>query len=85
MRKMDLVAIYPKPKTSKNGKPSKKYPYLLKDSSVTRPDQVWAVETPALSIWWLLWTGILDMCYHGNCQIHLMFTFVNERWVVLRP
>ncbi len=44
MRKMDLVAIYPKPKTSKNGKPSKKYPYLLKDSSIIRPDQVWAVD-----------------------------------------
>ncbi len=44
MRKMDLVAIYPKPKTSKNGKPSKKYPYLLKDSSITRPDQVCAVD-----------------------------------------
>ena len=43
-REMVLVAIYPKPKTSKNGKPSKKYPYLLKDSSITKPDQVWAVD-----------------------------------------
>ena len=44
MRKMDLVAIYPKPSTSKNGNPSKKYPYLLKDASITRPDQVWATD-----------------------------------------
>ncbi len=44
MRKMDLVAIYPKPSTSKNRKPSKKYPYLLKDSSITRLDQVWATD-----------------------------------------
>ena len=29
MRKMGLVAIYPKPKTSRMGKPSKVYPYLL--------------------------------------------------------
>ena len=30
MRKMGLVAIYPKPKTSAMGKPSKVYPYLLR-------------------------------------------------------
>ena len=44
MRNMDLVAIYPKPSTSKNGRPSKKYAYLLKDLSITRPDQVWATD-----------------------------------------
>ena len=45
MRKMDLVAIYPKPRLSKHGRPSKKYAYLLKDSIITRPDQVWATDT----------------------------------------
>ena len=44
MRKMDLVAIYPKPNLSKHGRPSKKYAYLLKDSIITRPDQVWATD-----------------------------------------
>ena len=44
MRKMDLVAIYPKPRLSKHGRPSKKYAYLLKDSIITRPDQVWATD-----------------------------------------
>ena len=44
MRKMGLAAIYPKPKTSGMGKPSKTYPYLLKELSIIRPNQVWATE-----------------------------------------
>lgn len=44
MRKMGLVAIYPKPKTSIGGEPSKKYPYLLKGLSITRPNQVWSTD-----------------------------------------
>ena len=44
MRKMGLVAIYPKPKTSGVGKPSKVYPYLLKGLSITRPNHVWATD-----------------------------------------
>ena len=44
MRKMGLVAIYPKPKTSRIGKPSKVYPYLLKGLSITRPNHVWAAD-----------------------------------------
>ena len=40
MRKMGLAAIYPKPKTSGLGKPSKTYPYLLKELSIIRPNQV---------------------------------------------
>ena len=44
MRKMGLVAIYPKPKTSAMGKPSKVYPYLLRGLSITRPNHVWATD-----------------------------------------
>ena len=44
MRKMGLVAIYPKPKASRMGKPSKVYPYLLKGLSITRPNHVWATD-----------------------------------------
>ena len=44
MRKMGLAAIYPKPKTSSMGKPSKTYPYLLKGLSITRPNHVWATD-----------------------------------------
>ena len=41
---MGLVAIYPKPKTSAMGKPSKVYSYLLKGLSITRPNHVWATD-----------------------------------------
>ena len=44
MRKMGLAAIYPKPKTSGMGKPSKMYPYLLTELSINRPNHVWATD-----------------------------------------
>jgi len=44
MRKMGLHAIYPGPKLSAPGKDSKKYPYLLRDVEVTRPNQVWSTD-----------------------------------------
>jgi len=40
MRLMGLCAVYPKPWTSKPAKGHKKYPYLLRDVVVDRPDQV---------------------------------------------
>ena len=42
MREMGLAALYPKPRTSVPGHGHKVYPYLLKDVSVERPNQVWA-------------------------------------------
>ena len=44
LRKMSLLAIYPKPFLSLPNKAHKIYPYLLKDLKITRPDQVWAVD-----------------------------------------
>ena len=44
MRKMGLRAIYPKPRTSHPGKGHKIYPYLLRDLSIERPNQVWASD-----------------------------------------
>ena len=44
MRIMGLVAIYPKPKMSGMGKPSKRYPYLLKGVSISKPNQVWSTD-----------------------------------------
>lgn len=42
MQLMGLEAIYPKPHLSISNKEHKKYPYLLKDTSICHPDQVWA-------------------------------------------
>lgn len=44
MRLMGLMALYPKPWLSKPDKEHKKYPYLLRDVSITRRDQVWSTD-----------------------------------------
>ena len=46
MRKLGIEAIYPKPRknTSAANKQHKKYPYLLRQMEITRPDQVWCAD-----------------------------------------
>jgi putative transposase len=44
MRRMGLIALYPKKKTSLPGKGHKIYPYLLKDLTIARPNQVWSTD-----------------------------------------
>jgi len=44
MRKMDLVAIYPKPRTTIVVPEHKVYPYLLRGLAITRPNQVWCAD-----------------------------------------
>lgn len=44
MQIMGLEAIYPKKRTSDPAKGHKKYPYLLRDLSITSPDQVWCTD-----------------------------------------
>lgn len=44
MRRMRLEAIYPKPRLSQAHPGHKKYPYLLRNLVVDRPNQVWATD-----------------------------------------
>jgi len=44
MRQMGLEPVYPKPNTSRPNKQHRIYPYLLKDLTVDRPDQVWCSD-----------------------------------------
>jgi len=44
MRAMGLEAIYPKPKLSAAGRGHRIYPYLLRNVSIQRPDQVWSTD-----------------------------------------
>lgn len=44
MQLMGLEAIYPKPNLSAANKSHKKFPYLLRDLVVNRPDHVWAAD-----------------------------------------
>jgi putative transposase len=44
MRRMDIVAIYRRPNTSKPSPGHKVYPYLLRGQTIDRPNQVWAMD-----------------------------------------
>jgi putative transposase len=44
MRRMGIEAIYRRPNTSKASPGHKIYPYLLRDITIDRPDQVWAMD-----------------------------------------
>ena len=44
MRQMDLRALYPRRRTSQPGQGHKIYPYLLRDLSIERANQVWACD-----------------------------------------
>lgn len=44
MRHMDLCAIAPKPSTSRPAPEHPTYPYLLRNMTVSRADQVWAAD-----------------------------------------
>lgn len=44
MRLMRQVPIFKEPKTSRKHPAHKIYPYLLRDFSITRPNQVWSAD-----------------------------------------
>ena len=44
MRLMGLMAVYQKPKTSTPSPRDKRYPYLLRDLSIERSNQVWCAD-----------------------------------------
>ena len=46
MRKMGITAVAPQPGTSKRNSQHKVFPYLLRKLSITRSNQVWALDTP---------------------------------------
>ena len=50
MRKIGIVALYPKKKTSLPGKGHTIYSYLLKGMKIDRPNQVWATDISPISI-----------------------------------
>ena len=44
MKQMGIQAIYRKPRLSIPNRESKRYPYLLKDIEIERPDHVWCAD-----------------------------------------
>ena len=45
MQRMGITALAPQPGTSKRAPGHKIYPYLLRKLAITRPNQVWALDT----------------------------------------
>ena len=44
MRLMGIEAVYPKPRTTRRHPDHKVYPYLLRNMTIDRPNQVWAAD-----------------------------------------
>ena len=44
MEEMGIYCIYPKPNLSKRNQAHKVFPYLLRNISITAPNQVWAID-----------------------------------------
>jgi putative transposase len=44
LRRMGLEAVYPKPRLSAPADGERRYPYLLRDLAIERPDQVWSTD-----------------------------------------
>lgn len=62
LRKMGIMAIYPKKNLSRLGNAQYIYPYLLKGLVVTRPNQVWAIDITyiAMKHGFMYLTAIID-------------------------
>ena len=44
LRQMGLMAVYPKPHLSQNPLEHRRFPYLLRDLRIDRPNQVWSTD-----------------------------------------
>lgn len=64
LREMGLEAIYPHPKklSPGDGLEHRIYPYLLNETTVVRPNQVWAIDITYIRLagGWLYLTAVLD-------------------------
>ena len=62
MRLMGLEAVYQKPRLTQRNPEHKVYPYLLRDVSIERPDQVWCTDITYIPMHrgWVYLVAIMD-------------------------
>ena len=62
MRKMGIIAIYPKKNLSRANKEHKKYPYLLKNIEIDRVNQVWGIDISYIRMkeGWMYIVAVID-------------------------
>ena len=86
MRLMGLRAIYRQPRTSQPAAGRRVYPYLLRDLTITRANQVWAADITYLPMargFLYLgpsWTRTAGTWWPGDCPTLWRPAFVPRRW-----
>ncbi len=62
MREMGIEAIYPKPRTTVKHPDHTVYPYLLRDMTINRPDQVWCTDITYIRLrrGWVYLVAVMD-------------------------
>lgn len=63
MQEINIQALYPKPRTSMADREHKKYPYLLLNLVIDRPNQVWATDITYVKVGdgWMYIVAIIDV------------------------
>ena len=69
MRKMGLVAIFPKPNLSKPHPENRIYPYLLRDLDVVRPNQVWCSDITYIKLAWGFAYLVAVIDWYSRCVL----------------
>lgn len=69
LRKMGLVAIFPKPNLSKPHPENRVYPYLLRDMDITRPNQVWCADITYIRLAWGFAYLVAVVDWYSRCVL----------------
>jgi putative transposase len=71
MKKLGLEAVYPRPRrnTSQACQEHRKYPYLLRNMDITRPDQVWCADITYIRLYRGFAYLVAVMDWYSRCVL----------------